>query len=189
MPRRVIPRGVRKNVPVVFEIDTLPTDTDVLYSDRSGKTYAFGDQLVDTHHNIHVTTAFQLCKVSRSLFKLGEKVVIKVWDRKIFYSGEKPQTELATIQLLSAVGDLHFNRLLDFCQDSEYIYMVTPYMPGGNMYQRILARNEPMSEDEARPILLGLMTHLSFMKDYGIAHRYVSFHNLGFCVGSTRTNW
>ena len=152
----------------------------VLECPQSGETYYFIRNLeVKTRSYIKIMLASRLRRLPgpEEAFEPGEEVVIKMWKRKLWETAtidENPYGELAAMQLLSAVGDLHFNRLLDFAQDDKFIFMVIPYMPGGDLFEKVLARDEPMSEDEARPIMAQLMGHLAFMRDNGIAHRYVN---------------
>lgn len=88
-------------------------------------------------------------------------------------------TEIAALQLLPR-GHPHIAPLLDCMQDEDSIYMVLPYLRGGDLFEKVkMTWGRGLSDAQARHYLRQICEGLLFMKKTaGLAHHDVSLENV-----------
>ena len=109
---------------------------------------------------------------------------------------ENPFNEAAAYQLLlqneASLGPLppSLPRLHAAFKDQHHLYLMTPYAPGGDLFN-YLARRPParrhLSERKACAFLLDIIEALSYLNKAGIAHRDVSLENVVLSLGEVMT--
>lgn len=120
------------------------------------------------------------------LIRSGRTVVIKVvphpnTNRRARPLADNPLAEIAAFQCLMRQDPHHPNviHLLDCMQDDHFVYLVLPYLAGGDLYSRVAACSERgLPEEEARSYFRQIAQGLLVMKHSGLAHRDVSLENI-----------
>lgn len=105
------------------------------------------------------------------------KAVPKMESLKSIKRGDDPLHEVAAMQLLQEHPSVI--PLLDCLQDDDYVYLVLPYLAGGDLFSRVEAtQGKGLPEAEAATYLRQLAEGLLFMKtSCGLAHHDVSLEN------------
>lgn len=95
---------------------------------------------------------------------------------------ENPINELAALQLL---GNYHRNIifLVDALQSDTHLFIVTPYIPGGNLSSRIISdmENSPfgrVQESQAKIWFQQILSAISHLQKKGVCHRDLSMDNI-----------
>jgi hypothetical protein len=112
------------------------------------------------------------------------RVVVKMIRKDWLDSTERPEgtedpmNELATMIMLSEPGHPSVVRLLDYFQDSNFLYIVIPYYDGGDLFKKISDGTSMglrgLSEPEACSYLIQIVSGLLYLKSRRVAHRCVS---------------
>ena len=120
---------------------------------------------------------------SSSIIHGGQSVVIKASPqqksrppREII---DQPLIEIAAMQHLQQSQQQHPNviTLLDCMQDDDFVYMVLPYLKGGDLFSRVEAG--PIPEAESLHFFRQMIKGLLFMKETTrMAHHDVSLENV-----------
>jgi len=168
----------------------------VLECPASNSTYMFLKKLVQEKTRVMIMLAAVLRDSSSNTFTAEngitykvlepqEKVVIKVTDRNYMRNTteliENPLDEISAMELLRCPGHVNVIDLIDYMQDNDYLYLVLPYCPGKDLFQRLEARGKPLSEHSARRILRQIIHGLLYMKtQHHVAHRDLSLENIMF---------
>lgn len=84
--------------------------------------------------------------------------------------------EVSLMQSLSQYGK-YIVQLLDFYEEEEYFYVVMEYMGGGDVFERICAK-EKYTENDARNLTKVLLKATRCMHEAGVAHRDLKPQNL-----------
>jgi hypothetical protein len=95
---------------------------------------------------------------------------------------DNPINELAALQLL---GNYHPNliSLVDALQNESHLFIVTPYIPGGDLSSRIIAdmENSPygrVHESQAKKWFQQVLSAISHLQKKGVCHRDLSMDNI-----------
>jgi len=95
---------------------------------------------------------------------------------------ENPINELAALQLL---GNYHRNIifLVDALQSDTHLFIVTPYIPGGDLSSRIISdmENSPFGrvhESQAKIWFQQILSAISHLQKKGVCHRDLSMENI-----------
>ncbi len=88
-------------------------------------------------------------------------------------------TEIAMLKKLKHDNIVH---LIDFCWDSNYIYIITEYCGGGDL-SKFIKRRTSLSEDVCRRFLRQLAVALKFLRDEDIAHMDLKPSNVLLTAG------
>ena len=95
---------------------------------------------------------------------------------------ENPVNELAALQLL---GNYHPNIicLVDALQNDTHLFIVTPYIPGGDLSSRVVAdmENSPygrVHESQAKIWFQQLLSAISHLQKKGVCHRDLCMNNI-----------
>jgi len=82
-------------------------------------------------------------------------------------------TQRATNQVLAS----HVMLPLDVLTDTRQLYLVMPFIPGGELFDVLQDRNS-FTQEEARSYLLQMLEGIEFLQRAGICHRDLSLENL-----------
>lgn len=81
------------------------------------------------------------------------------------------------IQVLEELKHKHIIRLYDVFEESQYYYLVTEKMMGGELFDRIVQKSY-YNEKEARDVCLILFDAMKYCHDHSVAHRDLKPENL-----------
>ncbi|KAI8137338.1 kinase-like domain-containing protein [Fennellomyces sp. T-0311] len=108
----------------------------------------------------------------------GEYVAIKMIARRHLHSSvtvaRTVERELAILQL---IHHPHLISLLQVLQDSTYVYFITEYVGGGELYH-VLAGQGRLTETDARTLFIQLATALAWCHAHHICHRDLKPENI-----------
>jgi len=110
-----------------------------------------------------------------------EPVVIKVVPKRVAEGAvEDPIHEIAAMQMLTQHSHHnHVIHLIDCFQDEEYVYLILPFLNGGDLYLRVDGSgSQGLGEEEAIKIFKQMVEGLLFLKRLGLAHHDVSLENV-----------
>ncbi|CAH8266204.1 unnamed protein product [Arabidopsis lyrata] len=82
--------------------------------------------------------------------------------------------------LKSLSGHKHLIRYYDACEDANNVYIVMELCEGGELLDRILARGGKYPEDDAKAIVVQILTVVSFCHLQGVVHRDLKPENFLF---------
>jgi len=103
----------------------------------------------------------------------GQQVAIKMVHRSSGDYYERCRREVAAVALLK---HNHILPALDCGEYESWYYLVTPYVEGGTLQNRLA--QGPMTLEEAGKILEQLVAALQFSHDHGIIHRDIKASNV-----------
>ena len=76
---------------------------------------------------------------------------------------------------------LHHRSILDlytYFEDADSVYLVMELCSGGELYRYLQQRGSPLTEPEARKVMLQLVDGLQYLHAHGIIHRDLKLSNL-----------
>ncbi len=101
----------------------------------------------------------------------GSKVAVKIITRKTLSPGDL-ESLYQEVKTLRSLDHAHIVRAFDFFEEEEYLYVVMECIEGGELFDRIVAKNY-YNEQEARDLVLIVLNVLKFCHDKNIIHRLV----------------
>ncbi|GMF25230.1 unnamed protein product [Phytophthora fragariaefolia] len=84
---------------------------------------------------------------------------------------------VAEVKILREMQHPHIVKLYDVFQEDAYFFLVTEYMAGGELFERIVKKNF-YSEREARDLVKVLLETIAFCHDADVVHRDLKPENL-----------
>jgi len=109
--------------------------------------------------------------------KTKERVAIKFIDKTDSDPGELTRL-YREIENLKRLRHPNVLRLLDVFNTDTFIYMVTDFLPGGELFHKIVQRGIDYSERDAALIMRQVIEGVAHLHDEGIAHRDLKPENL-----------
>ncbi|KAF4315845.1 hypothetical protein G195_010655 [Phytophthora kernoviae 00238/432] len=106
----------------------------------------------------------------------GERFAIKCIKRAQL-SKDDLEALVAEVKILREMQHAHIVKLFDVFQEERYFFLVTEYMPGGELFERIVKKNF-YSEREARDLVKVLLETIAFCHDADVVHRDLKPENL-----------
>jgi len=73
---------------------------------------------------------------------------------------------------------------LDFFYDSEYLYIITPFCSGGDMFESLQFQKH-FTEDQSRYLLINILNGLEHLQRAGLCHLDISLENIMIHEGRT----
>ncbi|KAG2212534.1 hypothetical protein INT45_009252 [Circinella minor] len=108
----------------------------------------------------------------------GEYVAIKMISRRhILSSTSVAHTVERELAILQLIHHPHLITLKQVLQDSDYVYFVTEYVDGGELYH-VLAGQGRLVESEARVLFIQLATAVAWCHTHHICHRDLKPENI-----------
>jgi calcium/calmodulin-dependent protein kinase I len=99
----------------------------------------------------------------------GQSIACKCIDRTVL----SPDDEFLIRQEVKIMGPLsHQNivKLIDFFEEEKSFYVILEFVPGGELFDRIVAK-EFYNEQDARDTVRIICTAMKYCHDLGIVHR------------------
>ncbi|GAB9473200.1 Camk protein kinase [Globisporangium polare] len=106
----------------------------------------------------------------------GDKFAIKCIKRQEL-SQDDVDALMLEVAILKQMQHPHIVKLYEVFQEDAYYYLVTEFMAGGELFDRIVEKNF-YSEREARELVKILLTTIQFCHDADIVHRDLKPENL-----------
>ncbi|KAG8477520.1 hypothetical protein CXB51_030890 [Gossypium anomalum] len=94
---------------------------------------------------------------------------------------EDVRREVKILKALS--GHKHLVKFYDACEDANNVYIVMELCEGGELLDRILARGGRYTEDDAKAIVVQILSVVSFCHLQGVVHRDLKPENFLFTSG------
>ncbi|TDH67690.1 hypothetical protein CCR75_006887 [Bremia lactucae] len=134
---------------------------------RFAEMYALGKELGSGTFSV----------VREATLKLtGEKFAVKCIKRAQL-TADDLEALVAEVKILREMQHPHIVKLYDVYQEDTYFFLVTEYMPGGELFDRIVKKNF-YSEREARDLVKVLLETIAFCHDADVVHRDLKPENL-----------
>ncbi|CAI5707301.1 unnamed protein product [Peronospora effusa] len=108
--------------------------------------------------------------------KTNERFAIKCIKRAQLTTDDL-QALVAEVKILREMQHPHIVKLYDVFQEEKYFFLVTEFMPGGELFERIVQKNF-YSEREARDLVKVLLETIAFCHDADVVHRDLKPENL-----------
>lgn len=107
----------------------------------------------------------------------GRKVAVKIIGKKnIDYSDlEMIKNE---IEILKICQHPNIIKLYDVFENSDFIYLITEYLEGGDLFNYLQKRNFKLSEARAANLVHQILAAVYYLNSYGIIHRDLKPENL-----------
>jgi calcium/calmodulin-dependent protein kinase I len=108
--------------------------------------------------------------------KTGNIVAVKCIDRNGL--PEEDEASLRQeVEIMRSLDHPNIVKLLDFYEEDKYFYVVLEYLPGGELFDRIVKKTY-YNEKEARDTVRLICEAIKYCHDKGIAHRDLKPENL-----------
>ncbi|KAF1315769.1 Camk/camk1 protein kinase, partial [Globisporangium splendens] len=106
----------------------------------------------------------------------GAKHAVKIIDKAKLIATEKEllRTEIAILKLVTHANII---RLHDVYEDKQHIFIVTEFVSGGELFNRIVGRSR-YTESEARIVMAPLLESVAYLHRLGIVHRDIEPENI-----------
>lgn len=99
----------------------------------------------------------------------GELVAVKVVKKEDLLAVDDAALHLEA-ELMQSLDNPNIVRCLDFFSEDNYYYVILEYMPGGELFQRIMER-EHYNEKDARDVVKQVLNGIKYCHDRNIVHR------------------
>lgn len=112
--------------------------------------------------------------------RTNEEVAVKVMSKAIIEEGqlqENPLVELATQQYLAEPGHDNVLTLIECLHDNEFIYAITPFCNGGELFT-IVENGGALQEEDCRYWFSQILDGLAYLQSRYICHRDMSLENV-----------
>lgn len=107
----------------------------------------------------------------------GEKVAIKIMSKGHLKMMGDLHRAYREINAMKKLSHQHICQLYQIVETESDIFMVMEYLPGGELFDYIVAR-EKLSETEARQFFRQIVSAVAFMHEKGLAHRDLKPENM-----------
>ena len=109
--------------------------------------------------------------------KTQEKVAIKILCKNELSTFDLEQAKIE-IETLKIANHPNIVKLYDVFENADFIYIITEYCEGGDLFSYLEARDFQIKEQRAAQILHQLATAIYFIHQYGIVHRDLKPENI-----------
>jgi len=85
------------------------------------------------------------------------------------------------VREVSILHEVHHDNVLslhDFLETDDYLFLILPYMGGGELFEKIVAREYRFTEADAREVLIQIARGLDYLHSHGICHRDIKPENI-----------
>jgi len=106
----------------------------------------------------------------------SKKVAVKVVQKLRLKASELASMHRET-SILASIDHPHVIKYVEHFENSEYLFIVTEYMPGGELFERVVER-EFYNEKDVRTVMTILLQTIKYCHDRGIVHRDIKPENI-----------
>ncbi|TVU37878.1 hypothetical protein EJB05_11220 [Eragrostis curvula] len=137
--------------------------------------YEMGDEVGRGHFGY--TCAAKVKKGARK----GESVAVKVIPKAKMTTSIAIEDVRREVKILKALaGNKNLVQFYDAYEDNENVYIVMELCEGGELLDRILSRGGKYSEDDAKAVLVQILSVVAFCHIQGVVHRDLKPENFLF---------
>lgn len=101
--------------------------------------------------------------------KSGNRVAVKIFDRKLLEQEEEDQIRREAA-ILESLTHPHITKSYGFYEDSSKFYLILELLDGGELFDRIVTKSS-YAEHEARNVVKYLLSSVKYCHDNNIVHR------------------
>lgn len=107
----------------------------------------------------------------------GAEFAVKT-AKKIKMQAEQIEFQRKEIETLKVAQHPNIVRLQDIFEDDKFFFIVLEFIPGGDLYDYMLARKFNIPEDRARELCMQIADSVNFLHKFGIIHRDLKLENI-----------
>ncbi|KAK1278756.1 CDPK-related kinase 1 [Acorus gramineus] len=102
----------------------------------------------------------------------GKEVAVKVIPKQKMTTAIAVEDVRREVRILSTLtGHKHLVQFYDACEDEDNVYIVMELCKGGELLDKILARGGKYSEEDAKTVMVQILSVVSFCHLQGVVHR------------------
>ncbi|WCJ22484.1 Calcium-dependent protein kinase (CDPK) family protein [Euphorbia peplus] len=148
------------------------------YAKNFGAKYELGKEVGRGHFG-HTCSA----RVKKGEFK-DQPVAVKIISKSKMTTAISIEDVRREVKILKALsGHKHLVKFYDSCEDANNVYIVMELCEGGELLDRILARGGRYTEEDAKAIVVQILSVVSFCHLQGVVHRDLKPENFLFTSG------
>lgn len=148
------------------------------YSKNFGAKYELGKEVGRGHFG-HTCSA----KGKKGELK-DQQVAVKIISKAKMTTAISIEDVRREVKILKALsGHKHLVKFCDACEDANNVYIVMELCEGGELLDRILARGGRYTEDDAKAIVVQILSVVAFCHLQGVVHRDLKPENFLFTSG------
>ncbi|EEF32406.1 calcium-dependent protein kinase, putative [Ricinus communis] len=148
------------------------------YSKNFGAKYELGKEVGRGHFG-HTCSA----RVKKGELK-DQPVAVKIISKAKMTTAISIEDVRREVKILKALsGHKHLVKFYDACEDANNVYIVMELCEGGELLDRILARGGRYTEEDAKAIVVQILSVVSFCHLQGVVHRDLKPENFLFTSG------
>ncbi|KHG10111.1 CDPK-related protein kinase [Gossypium arboreum] len=173
--------GKPKEGPIPEDRGTEPEqalDKNFGYGKNFGAKYELGKEVGRGHFG-HTCSA----RGKKGQLK-DQPVAVKIISKAKMTTAISIEDVRREVKILKALsGHKHLVKFYDACEDANNVYIVMELCEGGELLDRILARGGRYTEDDAKAIVVQILSVVSFCHLQGVVHRDLKPENFLFTSG------
>ncbi|XWS31997.1 hypothetical protein CRYUN_Cryun23aG0122700 [Craigia yunnanensis] len=173
--------GKPKEGPIPEDRGTEPEqalDKSFGYGKNFGAKYELGKEVGRGHFG-HTCSA----RGKKSGLK-DQPVAVKIISKAKMTTAISIEDVRREVKVLKALsGHKHLIKFYDACEDANNVYIVMELCEGGELLDRILARGGRYTEEDAKAIVVQILSVVSFCHLQGVVHRDLKPENFLFTSG------
>ncbi|KAJ8650228.1 hypothetical protein MRB53_003251 [Persea americana] len=152
-----------------------PLDKTFGYGKNFGSKYELGKEVGRGHFG-HTCSA----RARKGQIK-GQLVAVKIISKAKMTTAISIEDVRREVKILKALsGHKHLIKFYDACEDVNNVYIVMELCEGGELLDRILARGGRYTEEDAKAIVIQILSVVSFCHLQGVVHRDLKPENFLF---------
>lgn len=152
-----------------------PLDKSFGYPKNFGSKYELGKEVGRGHFG-HTCSA----KVKKGEFK-GDEVAVKIISKAKMTTAISIEDVRREVKILKALsGHINLVRFHDSYEDANNVYIIMELCEGGELLDRILSRGGRYTEEDAKVIILQILSVVAFCHLQGVVHRDLKPENFLF---------
>ncbi|KAJ4842137.1 Cyclin-dependent kinase 4 [Turnera subulata] len=149
------------------------------YSKNFGAKYELGKEVGRGHFG-HTCSA----RVKKGEFR-DQSVAVKIISKAKMTTAISIEDVRREVKILKALsGHKHLVKFYDACEDANNVYIVMELCEGGELLDRILARGGRYTEEDAKAIVVQILSVVAFCHLQGVVHRDLKPENFLFASPS-----
>lgn len=174
--RHGVPKRKEPKVPEVSPVEgEKPLDKNFGYSKNFSVKYDLGQEVGRGHFG-HTCYA----KVCKGELK-GQSVAVKIISKEKMMTAIAIEDVRREVKILKALSG-HHNLVIfhDVCEDDNNVYIIMELCEGGELLDRILSSGGKFSEEDAKGIVVQILSVVAFCHLQGVVHRDLKPENFLF---------